>query len=142
MPQWIIIVLTAAEVLLLVLVGLFFLRLRRSEQLVLELQSNQERLLQRLQFNAQLEQELVSSFAQRQQELVHLSQQMDRRAEELRDLLDKAERITRSPQTLRHMVLQGHRRGQSLKALAHATGLTLDEVTLILRQSQSELERD
>ncbi|MCA1943889.1 MAG: hypothetical protein LDL30_01220 [Desulfovibrio sp.] len=137
MPQWIIIVLTAAEVLLLVLVALFFLRLKRSEQVVLELQANQERLLQKLQFNAQLEQELVSSFAQRQQELVSLTQQMERRAVELNTLLEKAERITRSSLTLRQMVIQGHRRGQSPKALAHATGLTLDEVALILKQAQA-----
>ncbi|GAB7081016.1 hypothetical protein [Megalodesulfovibrio paquesii] len=137
MPQWIILVLTAAEVLLLVLVAFFFMRLKRSEQIVLELQENQERLLQRLQFNAQLEHELVSSFTQRQQELVMLSENMERRTEELKLLLEKAERITRSSQTLRQMVIQGHRHGQSPKALAHATGLSLDEVALILKQAQA-----
>ncbi len=137
MPHWIIIALTAAEVLLLVLVAVFFVRLKRSEETVMELQENQERLLQKLQFNAQLEQELISSFTQRQQELVELSQAMEARAEELEELLAKAERITRSPQTLKQMVVQGYRRGQSPRALAHATGLSLDEVTLILKQAQA-----
>lgn len=141
MPTWILLAATVVELVLLVMVFAFFQRLKRSESLVQSLQENQETLLRKLQFNAQLEQELVSTFAQRQQELAGLTRQLEDRAEELRELLRTAERIARSPDTLRQMVVQGHRRGQSPRALAHATGLSLDEVELIVRQARQALQQ-
>jgi biopolymer transport protein ExbB/TolQ len=137
MPLWILIVLSAVELALLALLLAFFLRLRRSEALLNQLQQNQDNLLSKLRFNAELEQELVSSFQERQDELARLSVQLDERAQELRGLLDRADKVTKSPDTLRQIVLNGHSRGQSARALAHSTGLSVDEVELILMEAKA-----
>ena len=129
-----IIFLTVSELALLLLVVLFFSRLRRSEDLLSKLQKNQDSLLKKLDFNAKLEQELVGSFHRRQADLAELDQQLEERSKQLEKLVRKAEEITRSPEFLRQIILNGTRRGQSPQALAKATGLSLDEVQLILAQ--------
>ena len=96
---------TAAELALIILVLLFFIRLRRSEQMLSALQSNQDDLMERMLRNAELEQEMVASFAQRQQELTLLNRAMEDRILNLRKLLDQAEGITRSPHFLREVIL-------------------------------------
>ena len=126
--------LTVSELALLLLVVLFFSRLRRSEDLLSKLQKNQDSLLKKLDFNAKLEQELVGSFHRRQADLAELDQQLEERSKQLEKLVRKAEEITRSPEFLRQIILNGTRRGQSPQALAKATGLSLDEVQLILAQ--------
>ena len=68
--------LTVCELVLLLLVVLFFSRLRRSEDLLAKMQKNQDSLLKKLDFNARLEQELVGSFHQRQAELAELDQKL------------------------------------------------------------------
>ena len=55
LPLWIIAIVTVAESVLVALVFLFFLRLRRSEAMLTELQANQEAMLDRLRRNANLE---------------------------------------------------------------------------------------
>ncbi len=135
---WAVLIFTAIEVLLLVAVLFFFLRLRRSEDLVQQLQANQEILLARLQHNAELERELVATFAQRQAELRSLDQRMEERADELRRLVSQAEGITRSPQFLRELILNQHGRGVSAKQIAKNAGLTVDEVELILAQASEK----
>ncbi|MHC1789266.1 hypothetical protein [Solidesulfovibrio sp.] len=129
-----IIFLTVSELALLLLVVLFFSRLRRSEDLLSKLQKNQDALLRKLDFNARLEQELVGSFQRRQAELAILDQKLEERSTHLEKLVRKAEEITRSPDFLRQIIVNGTRRGQSPQALAKATGLSLDEVQLILAQ--------
>ena len=129
-----VIFLTVSELALLLLVVLFFSRLRRSEDLLSKLQKNQDALLKKLDFNAKLEQELVGSFHRRQADLAELDQQLEERSKHLEKLVRKAEEITRSPEFLRQIILNGTRRGQSPQALAKATGLSLDEVQLILAQ--------
>jgi uncharacterized protein HemX len=126
--------LTVSELALLLLVVLFFSRLRRSEDLLSKLQKNQDALLKKLDFNAKLEQELMGSFQRRQAELSILDQKLEERSTQLEKLVRKAEEITRSPEFLRQIILNGTRRGQSPQALAKATGLSLDEVQLILAQ--------
>jgi len=128
--------LTICELLLLLLVVLFFSRLRRSEDLLAKLQKNQDALLKKLDFNARLEHELVSSFQSRQAELAELDQKLEARRAELERLVKKAEEYTRSPDFVRQIILNGARRGQSSQALAKATGLALDEVELILAQNK------
>lgn len=86
-----IVAVTAAELALIILVLLFFIRLRRSEQMLSALQSNQDDLMERMLRNAELEQEMVASFAQRQQELVHLNRVMEERILRLRKLIEQAE---------------------------------------------------
>ncbi len=135
---WAVLIFTAIEVFLLVAVLFFFLRLRRSEDLVQQLQTNQEILLARLQHNAELERELVATFAQRQAELRALDQRMEERADELRRLVSQAEGITRSPQFLRELILNQHGRGASAKQIAKNAGLTVDEVELILAQASEK----
>lgn len=135
LPLWIIIVITLAEVALLLLVLLFFLRLRRSEDLLERLQSNQEQVLQRIYANAELEQELVGSFTQRQEQLAILNSKLEDRAEYLRRLLEQAEGIVRSPQFLREIILNNHRKGKNSAQIARDTGLSLDEVELILAKT-------
>ncbi len=133
---WMVLIFTAVELILLVAILFFFVRLRRSEDLVQKLQANQEILLARLQHNAELEKELVATFAQRQAELRTLDTRMEDRADELRRLVAQAEGITRSPQFLRELILNQHGRGLSAKQIAKNAGLTVDEVELILAQSE------
>ncbi len=132
---WAVLIFTGIELILLVSILFFFLRLRKSEDLVQQLQANQEILLARLQHNAELERELVATFAQRQAELRVLDQRMEERAEELRKLISQAEGISRSPQFLRELILNQHGRGLSARQIAKNAGLTVDEVDLILAQS-------
>lgn len=129
-----VIFLTVCELFLLLLVVLFFSRLRRSEDVLDKMQKNQEALLKKLDFNAKLEQELVGSFQQRQAELAELDQKLELRRAELEKLVRKAEECSRSPEFLRQIILNGSKRGQSALALAKSTGLSLDEVELILAQ--------
>jgi hypothetical protein len=130
-----VIFLTVCELVLLLLVVLFFSRLRRSEDLLAKLQKNQDALLKKIDFNARIEQELVGSFQRRQVELAELDQKLEVRRVELEKLVKKAKEFSRSPDFLRQIILNGARRGQSPQALAKATGLSLDEVELILAQN-------
>jgi len=132
---WLIIFVSVVEVALLGVLLMFFLRLRRSEALLNRLQANQTQLLERLRQNAELEQDLVATFAQRQEQLRHLDQRLEERAQALRRLLEQAEGISRSPQFLREVILNGHRKGRSLEQIARSTGLSVDEVELILTQA-------
>jgi uncharacterized protein HemX len=136
-PYWIILVLSLLEVALLAGVVMFFLRLRRSEQLLATLQQNQKKFLAKIDKNADIEQQMLSSFAQRQEELVRLDSQLGEREKQVRNLLQQAEALSQSPQFLRQVILSGHRKGRSLKSLAQATGLSSEEVELILEQNRS-----
>lgn len=127
-----IVAVTAAELALIILVLLFFIRLRRSEQMLSALQSNQDDLMERMLRNAELEQEMVASFAQRQQELVHLNRVMEERILRLRKLIEQAEGITRSPHFLREVILNCNRKGQGVDEIVRRTGLARDEIELIL----------
>ena len=125
---------------LLVLGGVlfFYLRLKRSEKLMNTLQENQETLLARIEMNARLEQDVVSSFAQRQTELGELNGKLEERAQALHRLLEQAEGITRSPQFLREVILNGRRKGHSIQQIARKAGISVDEVELILTQNPPE----
>lgn len=138
LPLWIIGILTVAECTLVALVFLFFLRLKRSETSLAQLQANQEAVQERLYQNTALEQNLVDTFAQRQQQLVTLNQLLEERIEILRRLLDQAEGICRSPQFLREIILNGRRKGQTPAQIARAAGLTVDEVEIILAQTSEK----
>lgn len=133
-PYWILAISTLLEVVLLSLAVVFFIKLKKSENLLQTLQDRQHEFLQRLDFNARLENELVSTFAQRQAELAALEEKLQHRAVEMRRLLEQAENFTKSPQFLRQTILSGFRRGQSVAALAQATGLSVDEIELIIDQ--------
>ena len=113
---------------------LFYLRLRRSESLLNTLQDNQQSLLARIEMNARLEREIVATFAQRQAELRELDEKLSERVAELRRLLEQAEGISRSPQFLREIILNGRRKGLSRRQIARNAGLSVDEVELILAQ--------
>ena len=112
----------------------FYLRLRRSETLLNTLQDNQQSLLARIEMNARLEREIVATFAQRQAELRELDEKLSDRVAELRRLLEQAEGISRSPQFLREIILNGRRKGLSSRQIARNAGLSVDEVELILAQ--------
>lgn len=112
----------------------FYLRLRRSEAMLNALQGNQEALLARIEMNARLEREIVATFAQRQAELQNLDEKLEERARDLRRLLEQAEGISRSPQFLRELILNGRRKGLSSRQIARNSGLSVDEVELILAQ--------
>ncbi|NDY57104.1 hypothetical protein G3N56_10160 [Desulfovibrio sulfodismutans] len=134
---YLILFLTLSELALIVLVVVFFSRLRRSEGLLHRMQNNQEQLLEKLRVNAQLEQELVSSFKRRHAELLALDEKLEERRAELERLLKQAREMSRSPQFLRQVIQNGHKKGQSIDALARSTGLAPDEVRLILEQAAS-----
>jgi hypothetical protein len=109
--------------------------LRRSEKLLNSLQDNQQTLLARIEMNARLEKEIVATFAQRQAELRELDSKLEQRANDLRRLMAQAEGITRSPQFLREIILNGKRKGLSSRQIAKNAGISVDEVELILAQN-------
>jgi hypothetical protein len=131
---WILGASTLIEILLIVLAFLFYGRLKKSELLVRSLQTRQSEFLHKLDVNARLEKEIIDTFARRQEELSALEEKLHFRAAEMRRLLEQAENFTKSPQFLRQTILSGFKRGQSPAALAQATGLSVDEVELILDQ--------
>ncbi|GFM38174.1 hypothetical protein [Desulfovibrio psychrotolerans] len=135
LSHWILLFMSVTEIALLLLLFVFFLRLKRSESLLNEMQAKQEAFAAKIRFNAELEQELVDSFAQRQEQLRQLDIQLEARAASLQKLIKQAEDITRSPHFLREMIIDGHRKGRSPQQLARATGLSVDEVELILMKS-------
>lgn len=123
------------ELLLLVVVLVFFMRLKRSEAILSTLQEKQESLLRSLHFNAELEQELVSTFEKRQSELGQLNNALEGRIQEVQRLLKQTEQVSRSPHFLREVILSGRRQGKTIPDLATSTGLSVDEVELILDQA-------
>lgn len=127
--------LTVTELVLLFVVIAFYLRLRKSEALIARLQTKQEEFLNKLRANAQLEQELVDSFENRQNELARLDTLLSDRVIALNKLLKQADEFAKSPQFLRQVIITGHRQGKSVKDLARATGLSADEVELIIDQA-------
>ena len=136
LQEWLLIVLTGSELLLLLLVVGFFSRLRRSEDMLSALQNNQAELMGKLQKSAALEQELLDSFEDRQKALVRLEDKLAIREKELSKLLRQAEEVSRSPDFLRQVVLAGLKKGQSARELAKSTGLSQDEVELIISQAK------
>ena len=132
---WLLVALTIFEFVLFLLLISFFRRLRKSEDLLLKLQSGQNALLVNLDQNAQLEKDLIASFAERQQELRNLDIQIEERVATLKRLLNQAENVSRSPQFLRELILTGVRQGKTPAELAKNTGLSLDEVKLIITQA-------
>lgn len=126
---------TIVELVLFILIWRFFRRLKQSESLLADLQESQSLLLEKLEMNANLENELMYSFKQRQKELSHLDMQLEERAESLRSLLTQAEQISRSPHFLRELIINGSRKGQTPGQLAKSTGLSVDEVELIIAQA-------
>lgn len=125
---------TVVEIVLTVLAIIFFVKLKKSETLVRSLQDRQKEFLQKLDFNTRLEKEIVATFAKRQEELSGLEEKLHQRAVEMHRLLEQAENFTKSPQFLRQTILSGFRRGQSIHDLAKSTGLSVEEVELILDQ--------
>lgn len=130
-----IILFSIMELLILGGVLFFYLRLRNSERLLNTLQGNQQDLLNRIEMNARLEKDIVATFAQRQAELRNLDEKLEQRAQTLRRLLEQAEGITRSPQFLRELILNGQRKGLSSRQIARNAGLSVDEVELIMSQN-------
>lgn len=128
---------TLLELVVLGGVLVFYQRLRRSEGLLNTLQDNQQGLLARIEMNARLEREIVATFAQRQAELRELDEKLSARVADLRRLLEQAEGISRSPQFLREIILNGRRKGLNSQQIARNSGLSVDEVELILAQEPS-----
>lgn len=135
MSDLLLILFTLSEIILLGVVILFFLRLKKSEALLSGLQIKQDEFIKRLQFNTQLENELVSTFERRQQELVSVNQEIEERAKELKKLVDMAREYCKSPQFMREIIIKGHRAGKSPVQLAKSTGLSLEEIDLIIDQA-------
>ncbi|WP_027180437.1 hypothetical protein [Maridesulfovibrio bastinii] len=134
MTTLLLILLSLTELVLLTVVILFFIRLKKSESLLMELQSKQQEFINKLHFNAQLENELVNTFEKRQAELSILDKQLEEKSAKLEKIIKQAQEFSKSPQFLRQIILTGHRAGKSASQLAKGTGLTLDEVELIIDQ--------
>lgn len=133
---WILAASTVMEIVLIALAVFFYSKLKKSELLVRSLQDRQDEFLQKLDMNARLEKEIIGTFTKRQEELTALEEKLHYRAVEMRRLLEQAENFTKSPQFLRQTILSGFKRGQSAEALAQSTGLSVDEVELILDQAR------
>lgn len=136
MQLWILIIISVAELVLFVMLLRFFIRLRKSEDVLFKLSEGQQSLMDKLQANAELERELMQSFAVRQASLQQLSNSLDEKANELGNLLEQAQALSRSPQFLRELIISGKKKGRTSIQLAKATGLSLDEVELILAQAE------
>ncbi|MCL1916338.1 MAG: hypothetical protein FWG17_06520 [Desulfovibrionaceae bacterium] len=132
---WLFAALTLLELILFILLGRFFIRLRQSESALTELQNSQAELLEKLSLNARLEDELLRSFKERQKELLQLDNRLRESSAQLRALLGQAEQVSRSPHFLREVIINGNRNGLSLMELARQTGLSVDEIQLILSQA-------
>ena len=136
MSLFILIVISLAELVLFFLLLRFFNRLKKSEEVLVQLSQGQDSLMEKLQTNSELERDLMQSFVVRQNELQNLNERLELRAKELQDLLEQAETISRSPQFLRELIITGKKKGRTSVQLAKATGLSLDEVELILVQAE------
>jgi biopolymer transport protein ExbB/TolQ len=136
MQTGILLIVSLIELVLFFLLLRFFSRLRRSEDLLTRLRDGQESLLDKLSANAELERELVHSFQTRQAELRLLNEKLEERAARLSTLVEQAEAISRSPQFLREVIIAGKKKGRTSVQLSKATGLSLDEVELILQQAE------
>jgi len=132
---WIILAISLLQVALLAGVIAFFLRLRCSEQLLTKLQKNQHEFLKKIEKSSELEKQFLENFAERQSELLVLDKQLAERERELRQLLQQAEGLSQSPGFLRQIILSGHRKGKSAGELARSTGLSVEEVEIILEQA-------
>lgn len=128
-------VVSLLELLLLTLVIVFFFRLKRSEKSMNDLTQKHDQMLNKLRFNAELEQELVSSFETRQQELVELDKNLAAKAKELKKLIKQAESMSKSPDFLREIIFEGRRQGKTFSEIARSTGLSVEEVELIVEQA-------
>lgn len=137
MLQWAFILLSCLEVVLLALVIVFFQRLKRSESVLNALQDKQQNLLNKLDFNAKLEEQLMDTFRQRQDELINLAEDIERKSDELRELIKQAESISHSPRTKRQAVLNAYRRGMKPRDIARSMNLSVDEVELMLMETGS-----
>lgn len=135
MSDLLLILFTISEIVLLGVVIMFFLRLKKSETLLSGLQAKQEEFIKRLQFNTQLENELVATFEQRQNELATLNEEVEKRSAELQKLVNLANDYCKSPQFMREIIIKGHRAGKSPVQLAKSTGLSLEEIELIIDQA-------
>lgn len=129
------VIFTVVELMLLCVVVAFFMRLKKSEAIISTLQARQEEFLNKLHFNAQLEQELVQSFRQRQDRLAELDGQLETQTKKLEKLLAQAREYGKSPSFLRQIILAGHKDGATPRDLARSTGLSLEEVQLIIDQA-------
>jgi hypothetical protein len=135
MQTGILLLISLIELILFFLLLHFFSRLRRSENLLTRLRDGQDSLLDKLAANAELERDLMRSFHTRQEELRLLDEKLTERAARLAALVEQAEAVSRSPQFLRETILAGKKKGRTSIQMAKATGLSLDEVELILQQA-------
>ncbi len=126
---------TLVELALLGAVAFFFIRLKKSEHILQTIQARQIEFVNKLHFNAQLETELMQSFERRQVELARLDELLAEKSRQLGQLVKNAETFTKSPRFLRQVILDGHGEGRMPAELARSTGLSVDEVELILSQS-------
>ena len=136
MQTGILLIISLIELILFILLLHFFSRLRRSENLLTRLRDGQDSLLDKLSANAELERDLLHSFHTRQAELRLLDEKLEERAARLSVLVEQAEAISRSPQFLRETIIAGKKKGRTSLQLSRATGLSLDEVELILQQAE------
>lgn len=125
---------TVAELFLIILVLLFFKRLRRSEEALENLQNSQEEVLDRMMRNATLEQEMITTFIQRQEQLERLNIAMEERIYMLKRLIKQAEEISHSPYLLREIIMNARKKGQNIDMIAQKTGMARDEIELILKK--------
>lgn len=125
---------TVAEFILIILVLLFFKRLRKSEEALERLQSNQEEFMDRMLRNANLEQEMVTTFIQRQEHLERLNIAMEERIYMLKKLIKQGEEISHSPYLLREVIMNCRKKGLNIDMIAQKTGMAKDEIELILKK--------
>ncbi len=122
------------EVLLIIIILFLFFKLKRSESLLSTLQEKQRLILDKLRFNAELEKKLIDSFEARQKELIFLDRKLQEKVNELRGLVKCAEDMINSPQLLKEAIIKGYRNGESVEELCKKTGLSREEVELIIDQ--------
>ncbi|MDQ7032843.1 MAG: hypothetical protein Q9M37_09060 [Desulfonauticus sp.] len=134
--ELVLIILSSLEVILLLMVLIFFLKLKKSEKFIAQLQKNQEHFLQKLSFSSKLEQEILETFNTRQKELFQLEEVLSQKTKELKKLISKAEQFTNSPAFAKQVIILGYKAGESIDSLAKTFNLTREEVELIIENAK------
>ena len=134
MVEFLLILCAGLELLFICVVFFLFFKVKKSQEFLLALREKQKEILDKLRFNEELEKQLIESFKLRQKELVYLDKKLKEKIEELKRLIKCAEDISSSPQLLKEAVLRGYRKGISVKELCKHTGLSEEEIELIIDQ--------
>ncbi|MGL4721889.1 MAG: hypothetical protein ACRCV3_01135 [Desulfovibrionaceae bacterium] len=110
----------------------FYKKIKATENLITNLQSNQHRFISMLNENSSLEHDFMVSFSEHIKNLEILDTATQKRILQLEALLQNADSIIHSPQLLRSLIIQKTEEGISKEELSQKMGISLQDIELIL----------